>query len=154
VTLDEIRQLIELVQKSEIAELRINRGDDTIRITRQFPVQVVEATPNVAPGTPGTPPATATASAPADEPVSAAQSGLYDVTAPMVGTFYRAPSPESPVYINVGDHIDAGQIICIIEAMKLMNEIPADRSGTVVEIAIENAQPVEFGQTLIRIKPD
>jgi acetyl-CoA carboxylase biotin carboxyl carrier protein len=72
----------------------------------------------------------------------------------MVGTFYRAPSPESPPYINIGDHVDAGQTICIIEAMKLMNEIPADRSGTVTEIAVDNAQPVEFGQTLIRIKPD
>ncbi len=152
-TLDEIRQLIELVQKSEIAELRITRGDDTIRITRQFPAQVVASPPQAASTVPNASPA-AVAPVSAEQPAPAVPSGLHEITAPMVGTFYRAPSPESPPYINVGDHIDAGQTICIIEAMKLMNEIPADRSGTVTEIAVENAQPVEFGQPLIRIKPD
>ena len=152
-TLDEIRQLIELVQKSEIAELRITRGDDTIRITRQFPAQVVAAPPQAPSAAPTAPP-TVAALVSSEQSAPTEPSGLHEITAPMVGTFYRAPSPESPPYINIGDHVDAGQTICIIEAMKLMNEIPADRSGTVTEIAVDNAQPVEFGQTLIRIKPD
>ena len=78
---------------------------------------------------------------------------VIEIKAPMVGTFYRAPSPEAPPYINIGDTIEAGQIICIIEAMKLMNEIKSDARGKVVDIQVENAEPVEFGQVLFVIEP-
>jgi len=86
-------------------------------------------------------------------PEEAAKSTLPEITSPMVGTFYRAPSPDSPPYVEVGDRVEEGQVVCIVEAMKLMNEISADRSGVVEEICVENAQPVEFGQPLFRIRP-
>ncbi len=150
-TIDEIRQLVELVKSSEIAELEIARGDDTIRIVREYPQQVVSS-PQAAPVAMSPQQhAVAPVAASAEEPPA---SNLYEMTAPMVGTFYRASSPEAAPFISVGDRVEEGQTICIIEAMKLMNEIPADRSGTVVDIAVENAQPVEFGQVLIRIAPD
>ena len=157
-TLEEIRQLIELVQESSIAELEITRGDDRIRIVRQHQQTTVVSAPATSPPVAAVPPANApsppTASAPTEAPPETPSDNLHEITAPMVGTFYRAPAPGAPPYIEVGDHIEEGQIICIIEAMKLMNEIPADRAGTVVEIAVENAQPVEYGQVLVRIRPD
>ena len=147
-TLEEIRQLIELVQQSSIVELEIGRGDDRIRIVRQHQqTAVVTGSPAPAAATASSPPA-------ADALESATPSELHEITAPMVGTFYRAPAPDAPPFIEVGDHVADGQTVCIIEAMKLMNEIPADRAGTVVEIVGENAQPVEYGQPLVRIKPD
>jgi len=146
VTIEEIRQLIALVQETAIAELEICRGDDRIRIVRQHGAQA----PVVMTSAPMMPSAVPAPVAP-EKP---ARSDLYEITAPMVGTFYRAPAPDAPPYVNAGDHIEKDQVICIIEAMKLMNEIPAGRAGTVVEIAVENAQPVEFGQVLVRIKPD
>jgi acetyl-CoA carboxylase biotin carboxyl carrier protein len=81
-------------------------------------------------------------------------SGLHKINSPIVGTFYKAPSPDSPSYVEIGSHVNAGATLCIIEAMKLMNEIESDISGTVVDILIANAQPVEFGQPLFVIKPD
>jgi len=154
VTLEEIRQLIELVQESSIAELEVSHGDERIRIVRQHQPTTVIASPAA-----GAPPAMPHTLVSAASPVPAAapkadMSGLVEIKAPMVGTFYRAPAPDAPPYIEVGSHVAEGQIICIIEAMKLMNEIPADRAGTVVEIAVENARPVEYGQVLVRIRPD
>lgn len=155
-TIDEIRQLVELVKSNEIAELEIVRGDDTIRIVREYPQQVVsslQAAPvAMSPQQHAVAPGAEVAVAASPEEPSA--SNLYEMTAPMVGTFYRASSPEAAPFMSVGERVEEGQTICIIEAMKLMNEIPADRSGTVVDIAVENAQPVEFGQVLIRIAPD
>jgi len=156
VTLEEIKQLIGLVQESSIAELEVSHGEERIRIVRQHQPQMVIAGPMTGaqasapqPTTPspvsGTPPVAAAPSV---------ESGLHEIKAPMVGTFYRAPAPDAPPYVEAGSHVTEGQIICIIEAMKLMNEIPADRSGTVVEIAVENGQPVEYGQVLLRLKPD
>jgi acetyl-CoA carboxylase biotin carboxyl carrier protein len=80
-------------------------------------------------------------------------SSLVEITSPMVGTFYRAPAPDEPAFVDVGDRIQTGQTVCIIEAMKLMNELEAEVSGEVVEILVDNAQPVEFGQTLMRLRP-
>jgi acetyl-CoA carboxylase biotin carboxyl carrier protein len=157
VTLDEIRELVELVQSSAISELEITRNDDTIRIVREHPQQVVaSAAPmQTTIAAQGAAPAAAVDSAPGDASATeSAPSNHHEMPAPMVGTFYRSPSPESDAYIKVGDHVDEGQTVCIIEAMKLMNEIPADRSGTVVEICVENADPVEYGQALLRIQPD
>ena len=79
--------------------------------------------------------------------------GLAEVTSPMVGTFYRAPAPDAPAYVEVGDRVEKGQTLCILEAMKLMNELEAEISGTIREISVNNADPVEFGQVLFRIEP-
>jgi acetyl-CoA carboxylase biotin carboxyl carrier protein len=155
VTLDEVRQLIELVEKSSIAELEIGRGDDKVRIVRQHQPATVIAAPAqaVAPAAPLAAAASPVESVRETASREAEISDLVDVEAPMVGTFYLAPSPEAPPFVKVGDHVDVGQTICIIEAMKLMNEVPSDVPGTVVEIVGQNGQPVEYGQTLIRVKP-
>ncbi len=153
-TLDEIKRLIELVQESAVAELEYAHGEERIRIVREREAHPVsQAFPHiVAPAPvvriPDSPPA-----APA-KAAKAPDANLLEIKAPMVGTFYRAPAPEAAPYIETGAHVAKGQIIGIIEAMKLMNEIPADVAGTVVEIAVENAEPVEFGQVLVRVKPD
>jgi acetyl-CoA carboxylase biotin carboxyl carrier protein len=159
VTLDEIKRLIELVQTSAIAEIEYAHGEERIRIVREREAQSL---PSVFTHTMSAPPPAAPApvaiSAPAPEaPAAAPQpvaSNLLDVKSPMVGTFYRAPAPDAPVYVEVGTRISKGQIVCIIEAMKLMNEIPSEVSGTVAEIVAENSQPVEFGQVLVRVTPD
>ena len=158
-TIDEIKQLIQLVQESSIAELEISRGDDQIKIIREHKQDLV-VSPQAAAPTFAVPPAApvAPAAAPAGSatpaaPQEAPKSNLHEITSPMVGTFYRAPSPDSDPYVEVGDKVEEGQVVCIVEAMKLMNEISADRAGVVEEIAVENAQPVEFGQAMFRIKP-
>ncbi|HKJ02322.1 MAG TPA: acetyl-CoA carboxylase biotin carboxyl carrier protein, partial [Longimicrobiales bacterium] len=87
------------------------------------------------------------------EPESSKDDGLVDITSPMVGTFYRAPAPDAPPYVEVGSKVSEGQTLCILEAMKLMNELECEVSGTVVEILVENAQPVEYGQVLFRVDP-
>ncbi|OQB39690.1 MAG: Biotin carboxyl carrier protein of acetyl-CoA carboxylase [Candidatus Latescibacteria bacterium ADurb.Bin168] len=158
-TLDEIKRLIEMVQDSAVAELEYAHGEERIRIVRERePHPASQAFPHiVAPApvvqipdsTPVAPPKEAEAA-----PAKAPDVNLAEIKAPMVGTFYRAPAPEAAPYIETGAHVAKGQIIGIIEAMKLMNEIPADVAGTVVEIAVENAEPVEFGQVLVRVKPD
>jgi acetyl-CoA carboxylase biotin carboxyl carrier protein len=92
--------------------------------------------------------------APAEEDAPAAKSNTTDVESPMVGTFYRAPAPDAPPYVEVGDHVGKGQTLCILEAMKLMNELEAEVAGKVREICIGNGEPVEYGQVLFRIEPD
>ncbi|HNZ38317.1 MAG TPA: acetyl-CoA carboxylase biotin carboxyl carrier protein [Candidatus Latescibacteria bacterium] len=160
-TLDEIKRLIELVQESAVAELEYAHGEERIRIVREreahpvsqaFPHIVAPAPVVRIPDSPPAAPAKETQAAPAA--AKAPDANLLEIKAPMVGTFYRAPAPEAAPYIETGAHVAKGQIIGIIEAMKLMNEIPADVAGTVVEIAVENAEPVEFGQVLVRVKPD
>ena len=151
--LAEIRQLIRLVQRTGIGELEVNSGDRTVRIAAQphLPVNV------------GFCPAAA-ASAPAAEKPAAAAAGtapaapqgtenLAVITSPMVGTFYRAPAPDADAYVEMGDLVEVGQTVCIVEAMKLMNEIESEHRGRVVKILVENAQPVEFGQKLFLIEP-
>ena len=160
-TLDEIKRLIELVQESAVAELEYVHGEERIRIVREreahpvpqaFP-HIVAPAPvvQISDSSPAAPPKEAEG---APAPARAPDANLVEIKAPMVGTFYRAPAPEAAPYIETGAHVAKGQIIGIIEAMKLMNEIPADVAGTVVEIAVENAEPVEFGQVLVRVKPD
>jgi acetyl-CoA carboxylase biotin carboxyl carrier protein len=97
----------------------------------------------------------AAAAPPAPEVTAPAETTQHqEVTSPMVGTFYRAPAPDADPYVEVGDHVRVGQTLCILEAMKLMNELEAEVSGTVMEIVVENAEPVEYGQVLFRIRPD
>jgi acetyl-CoA carboxylase biotin carboxyl carrier protein len=150
--LRKLKKLIDLVQESGIAELEITEGEEKVKIVKGGAVSVAQAP--LAPAQPESnqPPPTARVPAPAAAAVQpeAGQEG-HVVKAPMVGTFYRSPSPDAKVFIEVGQPIKEGQTICIIEAMKLMNEIESDASGTVKAILVENGQPVEYGQPLFII---
>lgn len=141
-----IKKLIEIIEESEIAELEIKEGEEWIRINRysSAPAPVAYAAPAVA-AAPA--PAAVPAVAPAEEKVTG-----HVVKSPMVGTFYRSASPGSKPFTDVGQSVQAGETLCIIEAMKILNQIEADKSGTVTKILVENAQPVEYGQPLFIIE--
>jgi acetyl-CoA carboxylase biotin carboxyl carrier protein len=148
--LRKLKTLIELVESSGIAELEISEGEERVRITRSGvvttavqPIQTIPQT--VAPGAPS-PAATPAAAA----PQPAAAEG-HVVKSPMVGSFYRSASPGAKPFVDVGQSVNAGDTLCIIEAMKLLNEIEADKAGTIKAILVENGQPVEFGQPLFII---
>jgi acetyl-CoA carboxylase biotin carboxyl carrier protein len=143
--LRKLKKLIDLVQESGIAELEITEGEEKVKIVKGGAVTLAAAAPMAltAPVTAAPAPAVASAAAEAD----AGQDG-HVVKAPMVGTFYRSPSPDAKVFVEVGQAVKEGDTICIIEAMKLMNEIEADGSGVVKAILVENGQPVEYGQPL------
>jgi acetyl-CoA carboxylase biotin carboxyl carrier protein len=146
--LRKLKKLIDLVQESGIAELEITEGEEKVKIVKGGAVSVAAALPVAVAAAP-VPAAVAAlppAAAPAAEP-AAGQEG-HVVKAPMVGTFYRSPSPDAKVFVEVGQAVKEGDTICIIEAMKLMNEIEADASGVVKAILVENGQPVEYGQPL------
>jgi acetyl-CoA carboxylase biotin carboxyl carrier protein len=149
--LRKLKKLIDLVQESGIAELEITEGEEKVKIVKGGGVSVSQAPLAPAHAPPAPPPAAAGASAaaPAAKP-EAGQEG-HVLKAPMVGTFYRSPSPDAKAFIEVGQPIKEGQTICIIEAMKLMNEIESDASGVVKAILVENGQPVEYGQPLFII---
>jgi acetyl-CoA carboxylase biotin carboxyl carrier protein len=167
-TLEEIKQLIEVVQQSGVAELEVQRGENRVRIRRNAtPVaQEIVIAPGAAPalaGAPmagGTPPSAAVnsaampLSAPAvAQPEAESEADLTFVKSPIVGTYYDAASPGSPPFVKPGDHVAPGQVLCIIESMKLMNEIECELSGLVVRKLVENGKPVEYGQALFAIKP-
>ena len=151
--LRKLKKLIDLVQESGIAELEITEGEERVRIARGGALSV---TPLGAPAPVAAPfpPAAATSSA-AAPPAAAAEPAPgqegHTVKSPMVGTFYRAPSPEAKPFVAAGDSVKEGQTICVIEAMKLMNEIECDASGVIKAILVENGQPVEYGQALFII---
>jgi acetyl-CoA carboxylase biotin carboxyl carrier protein len=142
--LRKLKKLIDLVQESGIAELEITEGEEKVKIVKGGVVSV-SAAPVMA--MPASAPAASTAAAAPAEAPDASQEG-HVVKAPMVGTFYRSPSPDAKVFVEVGQAVKEGDTICIIEAMKLMNEIEADASGVVKAILVENGQPVEYGQPL------
>jgi acetyl-CoA carboxylase biotin carboxyl carrier protein len=144
--LRKLKKLIDLVQESGIAELEITEGEEKVKIVKGGAV-VGPTHPSPAPASAPAPAAAPPAVAAAGAPAEAGQEG-HVVKAPMVGTFYRSPSPDAKVFVEVGQAIKEGQTICIIEAMKLMNEIEADASGVVKAILVENGQPVEYGQPL------
>jgi oxaloacetate decarboxylase alpha subunit len=149
--LGELRELIRLVQKTGIGELELASGGRSVRISANATHGATNEAGAAAPA-----PARAAASAPppvAPAPVAEPPSNLVAITSPMVGTFYSAPAPDADPFIEVGDIIEVGQTVCIIEAMKLMNEIEAETKGRVAQVLIENAQPVEFGQKLILVEP-
>ena len=148
--LRKLKTLIDLVQQSGIAELEITEGEEKVRISRGIPG--VQGMPQ--PGTiyvtapAGAQPATGEP-APAAEPAAPAEPEGHIVKSPMVGTFYRSAAPGAKPFVEVGQTVKAGETVCIIEAMKLLNEIEADKDGVVKEILVENGQPVEFGQPLV-----
>ena len=143
--LRKLKKLIDLVQESGIAELEITEGEEKVKIVKGGAVSVSAAAPVSPPAAPE--PRPAAPAAPASAEVPAGQEG-HVVKAPMVGTFYRSPSPDAKPFVEVGQAVKEGETICIIEAMKLMNEIEADASGVVKAILVENGQPVEYGQPL------
>lgn len=151
--LRKLKKLIDLVEESGIAEIEVTEGEEKVRITRSTaPQQAIYAAPTAvhhaapAPVTPATAAPATAPSAPAARDLTNAQKS------PMVGTFYRAPSPSSPPFAEVGQTVKAGDTLCIIEAMKLMNEIEAEKSGVIKEILVENGHPVEYGEPLFIIE--
>lgn len=146
----EIKDMISLMNENSLTELEIEKEGMRIRLKKGVAGSFERAVEYIAPqaASPSAPaPKSATGSEKADK------RNTVDIKAPMVGTFYRAPSPEAPPYVNIGDIIDVGQVICIIEAMKLMNEIKSEVKGKIVDIQVDNAEPVEFGQVLLVIEP-
>ncbi|NMT62358.1 acetyl-CoA carboxylase biotin carboxyl carrier protein [Marinobacter orientalis] len=147
-----IKKLIELLEESDVEELEIHEGDDSVRISRRreqlAAPQYMAQYPSPAPQPASSPQPAAPVS---DEPVKPAEPSGHAVKSPMVGTFYRSPSPTAKSFVEVGQSVKAGDVVCIVEAMKMMNQIEADKSGTVSEILVENGQPVEFDQPLIII---
>lgn len=150
----EIKQVVDLMKRSELVEFEIEQPELKLRIKRDSkhaqsggPVPMSVSMPIPATAQTVTAPATATAPAePADEP------GIEIIKSPMVGTFYRAPSPDSKVFVDVGDKVTADSVVCIIEAMKVMNEIQAEISGTITEVLIENGRSIEYGEPIFKVK--
>jgi len=143
-----VKKLIELLEASDVAEIEIKEGEEAVRISRSStitpaPIQYQAAPP------PAPAPAPAPAAAQAETPASTTKGTA--IQSPMVGTFYRAPSPSSPPFVEVGTHVKVGDVVCIVEAMKMMNQIEADHSGVVEAILVEDGEPVEFDQPLITI---
>jgi acetyl-CoA carboxylase biotin carboxyl carrier protein len=159
---EQLRALLALLGESDIQELRLEGDDFRLEVRRNLPgppaVTLVPA-PAAAAGQPPAAAAPAAAAATPSPPSppppapAAVRSDLQEITAPMVGTFYSAPAPGEAPFVEIGSRIKAGQTVCILEAMKLMNELEAEISGELVEILVQNGTPVEFGQVLMRIKP-
>jgi acetyl-CoA carboxylase biotin carboxyl carrier protein len=151
--LERIESLLKLLSAHDVSEFHYRDGDHTLRLRLGPPPARYAAMPAAAPMA-AAPVAAAPAPAAAHAPAAAPKDdGLVVIASPMVGTFYRSPSPGAPVFVEVGHTVTKGKVLCIVEAMKLMNEIEAEVSGTIVEILIENAQPVQFGQALMKIRP-
>jgi acetyl-CoA carboxylase biotin carboxyl carrier protein len=158
--IQDLKQLIEFLKEHQIAEFDLDRGDLKIRIKFSQPAAasanmsdlariLATAPPTASPATVATSAPQAPVAVPAVDP----DAGLHMVKSPIVGTYYGSPSPGSAAYVAPGDHVEKGQVICIIEAMKLMNEIEADASGEIVKCLVTNGQPIEFGQPLFAIRP-
>jgi acetyl-CoA carboxylase biotin carboxyl carrier protein len=160
--LKELKELIEFLIEKDIAEFELERGDVKVRIKRagehtfvhsnaEPRFYAVPAAPGPAPelgGSPAVPPA-----AGAGAPAAAPEAGLHMVKSPIVGTYYEAPSPGAPPFVKPGDSVEVGQVLCIVEAMKLLNEIECDVAGEIVKSLASNGQPIEYGQELFAIRP-
>lgn len=147
----ELKEMVELMNENGLSELEIERDGMKVKLKKAADNTVsVQPVSYSLPAIPASPrPAAAPApAAPADD-----KAHLKEVKSPMVGTFYRAPSPEAAPFVEIGQIIEAGQVVCIVEAMKLMNEIKSEIRGKVIEICVDNAEPVEFGQAIFRVDP-
>ena len=148
----EIKQIVDLMKKSDLTEFAVEEENFKLQIKRatdsQAQPQIMSYAPHPAPQPAAPSEAPSGPAAPA--PASPDDNATY-LTSPMVGTFYTAPSPDSSAFVNVGDTVQSDSVVCIIEAMKIMNEIQAEESGTIAEMLVENGQPVEFGQRLYRL---
>jgi len=145
---DEIKELIQLVVESGIAELELERGGDRVRIRRTIERQEVAMPAASMPVT-----VVETGQPASGQPALAPHANEHIVKSPIVGTYYDAPKPGDPVFVKVGDSVEPGQVLCIIESMKLMNEIESEVAGTVVAKLMENGRPVEYGEALFAIRP-
>ncbi|WP_461518265.1 acetyl-CoA carboxylase biotin carboxyl carrier protein [Porticoccus sp.] len=143
-----IKKLIELLEESDIGEIEIKEGEESVRISRNSPAPVMMHAP-MAPAVSNAPAAAAVHVA-TEAPAPVEQEG-HAIKSPMVGTFYRSPSPDSDSFVEVGQQVKAGDVLCIVEAMKMMNQIEADKAGTVGAILVADGEPVEFDQPMIMI---
>jgi acetyl-CoA carboxylase biotin carboxyl carrier protein len=154
---DLIKELMSLLEASGLTEMEIETKDFRVYLSKAKPQATTQfiAPPTAAPAlTPAAGPKVEPAEKPVSEPVEEVPSGLHAIRSPIVGTFYRAPAPGAEPFTDVGKKVRKGQTLCIVEAMKVMNEIESDVDGEVVKILVENAQPVEYGQILFLLKPD
>lgn len=146
-----VKKLIELLEESGIAEIEIHEGEESVRISRSSGVAAAAPVALAPPAAPA-PAAPAPAAAPAAEPAAEEVIEGHVLNSPMVGSFYRAPSPGASAFVEVGSKVNVGDTLCIIEAMKLLNQIEADKAGTIKAILVENGQPVEYNQPLFIIE--
>jgi acetyl-CoA carboxylase biotin carboxyl carrier protein len=148
--LKEIREILELLKGSDVTEFELGRGDTMLKLRR--------GQPNVPVFPPPAPPGPAAPARPVAEPPGAAPAPpkptYKEIVSPIVGTFYRAPAPDAAPFVEVGSRVVKGQVLCIVEAMKIMNQIESDTTGTIAAIIVENAQPVAYGQALFHITPE
>jgi acetyl-CoA carboxylase biotin carboxyl carrier protein len=156
---DQLHKLLAILGESDIQELKLEGDDFRLEVRRNLPgaapVAMLQAPAAVAAGPAAVAPQPLAATAPPLPPPAApsARTDLLEITAPMVATFYRSPTPDDPAFVEVGSRIGVGQTVCILEAMKLMNELESELAGEVVEILVENGTPVEYGQVLLRLRP-
>ena len=153
--IQDLKQLIEFLKENQVAEFDLDRGDMKIRLKFNQAVppavtQVLGSVPIVA--APAVPPAAPLPAASVPSPAPEPDAGLHMVKSPIVGTYYGSPSPGAAPFVTPGDHVEKGQVICIVEAMKLMNEIEADAAGEIVKCLVTNGQPIEYGQPLFAIR--
>jgi acetyl-CoA carboxylase biotin carboxyl carrier protein len=152
--IDDLKQLVEFLKENQVAEFELDQGDQKIRL------KFTQPEPPIAPVIAGAPaliaaPALVAAPAAAPAPTAPAadpDAGLHIIKSPIVGTYYGSPSPGAASFVGPGDHVEKGQVVCIVEAMKLMNEIESDASGEIVKVLVTNGQPIEFGQPLFAVK--
>ncbi|MCO6357671.1 acetyl-CoA carboxylase biotin carboxyl carrier protein [Roseivirga pacifica] len=153
----EIKNMIDFIAKSGLAEVNIETEEFKIEVKRETEAKVVQSAPAVAPAPAAAPAPAPSPAAPAPEAAPAKpaddSSKYVEIKSPMIGTFYRSPKPEDPSFVNVGDSVSAGDKVCIVEAMKLFNEIESEVSGKIVKVLVENASPVEYDQPLFLVDP-
>jgi acetyl-CoA carboxylase biotin carboxyl carrier protein len=152
-TNDEIKELLALFNESGVGELEIERDGERIRIRKAGQAAEYQVSPVLAAAAPPQEPAAPPVPAASEPEKPSADSGQILVKSPIVGTYYDAPSPGSPPFVNVGDAVETGQVLCIIESMKLMNEIEAETAGVIAAKLVENGRPVEYGEALFSIRP-
>jgi acetyl-CoA carboxylase biotin carboxyl carrier protein len=148
-TIEEIRELIQLLSDTGIAELEVQRGENRVRIRKSFGVETGVVVPVASPA----PAASATPALKAETPPAKPDPQLFYAKSPIVGTFYESASPDAPPFVRIGEHVTPGKVLCIIESMKLMNEIEADVAGIIESKLVQNGQPVEYGEALFGIRP-
>lgn len=152
--LERFQQLVELMEKHDLREVKLKRGGEKWHL-RRGPQEVLQAFPmTAAPAMAPAPAAPAASAAPAAAPAAPANDGSVDIKSPMVGTFYRASSPDDPPFAKEGDRVSPDTVVCLVEAMKFFNQIKADCSGTIVRILVKDGDPVEFGQPLFKVQPE
>ncbi len=147
--LKEIKEILELLKGSDVSELEVARGENVLKVRRGPPAEVRPAPPAPAP-----PPPAPAGESPRAEKAPPPKANTKEIVSPIVGTFYRAPAPDASPFVEVGSRVTKGQVLCIVEAMKIMNQIESDAGGTIAAILVENGQPVAYGQPLFHIALD